>query len=254
MQTTTEQPMIETKEFKRQLESEAREHSTLKHPVFRLVMELSAAGPEKRDELVQLVRFAARETYHLTQMFERYIACLFYNCTVRSERKRLASNLYEEATGRLSQTDGHLELMERFIFAIGITEEMLEAPPTPETTELIEFRRQMVEDRAQFHKAAAAIMVASEFQNIDKVEGQMRHEFLPQVFGLTEHDMKFFTVHAKEDIAHVRDGLTMVAAACHTREMQEEALQSVRDTFDRFWGFYTGIQNNYRDAPELLAA
>ena len=63
--------------------------------------------------------------------------------------------------------------MQRFIYALGVTPEELEAfEPLPETKELIDYRMNLVKDPAQFHKAAAAVMIASEGQNLEKKAGR----------------------------------------------------------------------------------
>jgi len=129
-----------------------RTRQTVEHPI---LAELIRPEPN-----YPLARLLASQIYKLTTMFERYIAALFYRCPVREFRAKLAENLYEEVTGKLSKTDGHLELMERFIFAIGLTREDLDATvPLPETQDLIDYRVRMVDDPAQYHKAFGVVLI-----------------------------------------------------------------------------------------------
>ena len=67
----------------------------------------------------------------------------------------------------------------------------------------------------------------------------------PAAYGLTADDLKFFYVHAAEDVYHVKEGVDLVSLVCTTEEMQREAVQAIHDTCDRFWGFYDGIQRVY---------
>ena len=230
--------MLTQKEFRKELNRELESRLTLEHPI------LTKLEAGQRD--ISLIRLMALQGYQLTKMFARYIAGLYYHCPDPTFQRRLAINLYEEETGKLSQTDSHLELMRQFIFALGIMPEELEAAqPLPETEELIEYRRKIVEDPLQFHKAAAAVMIASEGQNLEKKAGKLRHELLPAEYGLTEQDLTFFIVHAAEDVYHVKDGLDLVSKICKTEKMQQEAINAIHETCDRFWSFYDGIQKAY---------
>lgn len=231
--------MLDSSQFKKELIRAMKSRATMEHPI---LMEFLA--PHRN---MPLARLFAGQVYQLTSMFERYIAALFYRCPVREFRHRLIENLYEEVTGKMSNTDGHLELMERFIFALGFTREDLDTSvPLPETTELIEYRRRLVDDPASYHKAAAAIMIASEGQTIQKKEGMPAYEFFAKAYGLTPNDLQFFSVHAAEDVQHVVEGIELVTAVCKSEEMQQEAITTVRETVDRFWAFYDGIERAYR--------
>ena len=88
-------------------------------------------------------------------------------------------------------------------------------------------------------------MIASEGQNLKTKAGKMRHQMFPEVYGLTEKDLTFFTVHAVEDVYHVKEGLDHVSIVCTTEKMQREAIQTIHETCDRFWWFYDGIQRAY---------
>jgi pyrroloquinoline-quinone synthase len=231
--------MLDNTQFKKELIRAMKSRPTMEHPI---LMEFLA--PQRN---MKLARLFAGQVYQLTSMFERYIAALFYRCPVREFRQRLIENLYEEVTGKLSNTDGHLELMERFIFALGFTREELDASvPLPETTELIDYRSRLVDDPATYHKAAAAIMVASEGQTIQKREGMPAYEYFAKAYNLTVNDLQFFSVHAAEDVQHVVEGIELVTAVCKNEAMQQEAITAVRETVDRFWNFYEGIQRAYR--------
>jgi pyrroloquinoline-quinone synthase len=231
--------MLDDTQFKKELIRAMKSRPTMEHPI---LMEFLAPRRNMR-----LARLFAGQVYQLTAMFERYIAALFYRCPVREFRSRLIENLYEEVTGKLSNTDGHLELMERFILALGFTREELDAAePLPETRELIDFRRRLVDDPASYHKAAAAIMIASEGQTIQKKEGMPAYEYFAKAYNLTQDDLLFFSVHAAEDVHHVIEGVELVTAVCKDEKMQQEAIATVRETVDRFWGFYEGIQRAYQ--------
>lgn len=231
--------MLDNSQFKRDLVRAMRTRQTVEHPILAELMRPEPDYP--------LARLLAAQIYKLTTMFERYIAALFYRCPVREFRAKLAENLYEEATGRLSKTDGHLELMERFIFAIGLTRDDLDATvPLPETQDLIDYRVRLVEDPAQYHKAVAAVMITSEGQTIQRKDGQAAYQLLAKAYNLTPHQLEFFAVHAEEDVEHVKDGLELAILVCKTEQMQREAIATARETSEKFWSFYDGIERAYR--------
>jgi len=231
--------MLDRKEFQKKLREELSSRLTLDHP---LVAE--AAKPEKN---LPLLRLMATQGYQLTKVFARYIGGLYFHCPpVPRYSARLAHNLYEEETGRISKTAGHLQLMQRFIYALGVKPDELEAVEAlPETKELVDYRMRWVSDPSNFHRGAAAVMIASEGQSLETKAGQMRHQMFPEVYGLTEKDLIFFQVHAVEDVYHVKEGVDLVSLVCTTEKMQNEAVQTIHETCDRFWWFFDGIQRAY---------
>lgn len=231
--------MLDRKQFQKKLREELSTRLTLDHP---LVAE--AAKPEKNLPLLSLM---ATQGYQLTKVFARYIGGLYFHCPpVPRYSARLAHNLYEEETGRISKTAGHLQLMQRFIYALGVKPDELEAVEAlPETKELIDYRMRWVSDPNNFHRGAAAVMIASEGQSLETKAGQMRHQMFPEVYGLTEKDLIFFKVHAVEDVYHVKEGTDLVSLVCTTKKMQDEAVQTIHETCDRFWWFFDGIQRAY---------
>jgi len=85
------------------------------------------------------------------------------------------------------------------------------------------------------------VMIASEGQNLETAAGEARHDLLPRIYNLKEDDLLFFSVHQKEDVGHVKEGISLVADICDTAKMQQEALEVVRVTCDLFWGMYDGV-------------
>ncbi len=225
-------------EFKKELVRAMRSKPTLDHPVIEELFQPHANHP--------LIRLVGKQVYQLTRMFERYVAGIFYRSDVGEFRRKLAENLYEEVTGALSKTDGHLELMRRFIFAIGVTPEELDAEqPIEEARALIAYRSGLLDDPARFHEAVAAVMIASESQTIQRKNGKVGFANLSQAYGLGEYELTFFAVHAEEDVQHVADGLELCCRVCTTEQKQRDAIEAVQRTASMFYAFYDGIQRRY---------
>lgn len=231
--------------FRRRLEDELNRHVTLDHPIVGELIK-----PIANHELLKAL---ALQGYQLTRHFLTYIEHLYFYCPLPKHKRRLLYNLYEEETGRLSGTKNHVELMQDFLRALGISDAQRDSiVPYPETDELIQYRLRAVKSLETYHVGAAAVMIASEGQNLETRAGQARHEILGRIYGLNEKDLLFFSVHAKEDVGHVREGLELVTDCCTTVQMQEEAIAAVRHTCELFWNMYEGVAK--RHCPEAVAA
>jgi pyrroloquinoline quinone (PQQ) biosynthesis protein C len=230
--------LLSADEFKKKLRDELESRITLTHPIVKKILN----GTPQWD----LLRKVTLQGYQLTKHFLEYIETLYHHCPRGIHKKRLLLNMYEEETGRFSKTDNHVILMENFIKAIGIGDADRDAAlPLPSTRALIDYRMNLVRNRHTFHMGAAAVMIASEGQNLETAAGEARHELLPRIYSLTETDLQFFSVHQKEDVGHVAEGISLVADICTTASMQQEALEAVRKTCDLFYGMYEGMAEAY---------
>jgi len=202
-----------------------------------------------------LLRLVGLQAYQLVSFFPRYIGSLYHHCDIAYYRKRLAIRLYEEETGILSGTANHEVLMLRFLRALGISDaERDEVPVLLSTQNLIDYRWQLVNSPDTFHSGVAAIMIASEGQYLEEETHRGRHVLLPMLYGLKPEDLAFFSVHTREDVFHVREGLDLTAEICLTREQKDQALQAVCETDDYFSRYYDGILEAYESSHSTNVA
>ena len=224
--------------FMKRLRPVLDEHLTLGHPVFAELFRPQPNPP--------LLRTMTLEGYQITRYFLRYIENLHFRCPIARHKRRLLINLFEEETGHFSRTRNHVELMQDFIRAQGISDAERDAyEPSPQTRELIEYRLQAVTGQDTYHIGAAAVMIASEGQSLETRAGQARHTLLEKIYGLSPRDTLFFSVHQKEDIGHVREGIELVADLCTSEKMQQEALFAVAHTCELFWNMYDSAARKY---------
>ena len=109
-----------------------------------------------------------------------------------------------------------------FIRAQGISDAERDAwVPSEATAELIHYRLRNCRSDATYHIGAAAVMIASEGQSLETRAGEARHTLLAKTYGLTEQDTLFFSVHQKEDVGHVAEGIQLVSELCTTAQMQQ---------------------------------
>jgi pyrroloquinoline quinone (PQQ) biosynthesis protein C len=230
--------MLDKQTFRKALRAELESHITLNQPI---VSEIFQGGRNW-----DLLRLIATQGYQLTKHFLTYVEYLFHHCPQGIHKRRLLINLYEEETGALSRTNNHVVLMQNFLRAIGVSDEERDAVQAfPATRELIERRMHYVVNPETFHLGAAAVLIASEGQNLETRAGEARHSLLGQVYGLEESDLLFFSVHQKEDVGHVREGIEVVADACHDAAMQNDALTVVGEVCTLFGNMYAGIGEYY---------
>jgi pyrroloquinoline-quinone synthase len=230
--------MLDKAEFKAMLRTVLEEQLTLDHPIFKeLFLE------ERNWALLKLISL---EGYQITRHFLEYIENLFFLCPLPKHKRRLLYNLFEEETGYISKTKNHVVLMEDFLRSQGISDEERDAyRASSATQELIDYRMTAVKGQGSYHIGAAAVMIASEGQSLETRAGEARHSILGKIYGLTEADTLFFSVHQKEDVGHVREGISLVADLCETEQMQQEALFAVRHTCKLFYGMYESVAQKY---------
>jgi pyrroloquinoline-quinone synthase len=233
--------------FSRKLRQTLEEQLTLDHPIFKELF-----TPERNWDLLKIITL---EGYQITKYFLEYIENLYFRCPLPIHKRRLLFNLFEEETGRFSKTKNHVELMEDFIRAQGISDAERDAhTPSEQTKELIHFRLANCKGEGTYHIGAAAVMIASEGQSLETRAGDARHTILAKVYGLSEQDTLFFSVHQKEDVGHVAEGIQLVSELCTTPSMQEEALHSVRHTCKLFWNMYESAAQKYYALLDAKAA
>jgi len=234
-------------EFALQLRETLEAQLTLDHPIFAELFKAELNRP--------LLRMISLEGYQITRYFLSYVDSLHFRCPLPLHKRRLLYNLFEEETGRLSRTKNHVELMRDFLRAQGISDEERDAHgPSAQTRELIHYRLEAVTNPQTYHIGAAAVMIASEGQSLEKRAGDARHTLLGRVYGLSEDDTRFFSVHQREDVAHVKEGIDLVADLCVTSSMQEEALFAVAHTCRLFWNMYDSVAQRYwREGPRTTA-
>jgi pyrroloquinoline-quinone synthase len=230
--------MMTRKDFAASLRKVLEAHLTLSHPIFEELFNDGRNWP--------LLKMIALEGYQITRYFLRYIETLYFHCPRGKHKRRLLINLFEEETGSLSNSKNHVELMRDFVRALGITDAERDAHrPSARTLELINYRLGVLADPRTYHIGAAAVMIASEGQSLERKSGEARHLLLQRVYGLTEEDTRFFSVHQTEDVGHVREGIALVADLCVTDEMQREALFAVAHTCELFWNMYDDVAARY---------
>ena len=172
--------------------------------------------------------------------FPRAVSALHSRCADPSERMKLAESVYEEETGRLSNTKPHPELFLDFCTGVGVSrEEALTAEPFPATAALLhwfEYSTKIL----PFLEGVAAINLAA--------EGQVVGAFGPfalalqQRYGLSSAEVAFWDVHELADAEHSDVGDHIVVKNALDDETQAGVRRAVRTSLGIWWQFFSGIE------------
>ena len=221
-------------EFARKLQETIDAKRTFgRHPLWLRI----SAGEVSRSNM----RIWAQQFFLQVREFPRAVSALHSNCMLPNERTKLAENLYEEETGRLSGCNAsHPELFMRFGAGLGLGRaEMIYAQAFPGTFKLIEWFHSAARDQS-FFEGAAAINLAA--------EGQVPGAFAPfareleRHYGLTREQVAFWDIHDEADRDHSDVGEHIVARHATTDEWQEKIHRSLSHSLDMWWQFFDDIE------------
>ena len=170
----------------------------------------------------------------------RYHGPLYVNCPDQEWRSRIAEVVYEEGTGRL-YSDGvaHSKLYLRMGEALGISEEeMMNCYLVPGCVAFMCFLENMC--RSSFVEGVSAHMLGGEAQTPGAAL-EMANA-LKQHYGLSDEDVKFWTVHDVADTDHADVGVELVQQFAMSDEAQETVRRVVRQMVDIYWLMFDDIE------------
>lgn len=201
------------------------------HPLWVALMEGTLGKAQVQEFLCQ---FSVIPLYnHL------YHGRLYVNCPDPAWRQRMAEVCYEEATGRLF-ADGvpHYKLYLRVGEAMGIS---------PQVMYKTEFGVGAIAFRAYFEyicgksflEGVSAHMLGAEAQ-VPGVSGKVGRALM-SLFGLSEDDVAFYTVHDDADKEHSDIGRELLEQFAKTEDDLRLVVRTVRDTVDMSYLLYDDI-------------
>jgi pyrroloquinoline-quinone synthase len=221
--------MADKSQFREKLEAAVNARHSRLNPF----TEQWVKGALSRD---QLGAWAAQHYQYVSQ-FPRWCAAVYAECPYPEARDFLLENILEEELGVK-----HVDLLIRFAEACGSTREQVQtARQLPTTRALTAWCFEM--SRRPFYEAAAGLLVGLESQ----VPGIYQRNLPPLTthYGFTDHDVEFFAVHIEADEVHGERGYQIVEEACTTPEMQDRAVEAVRQATEMRWQYMTGLHRAY---------
>ncbi|MFL6651841.1 MAG: TenA family transcriptional regulator, partial [Sulfurifustaceae bacterium] len=175
-----------------------------------------------------------KQWYYDSRTYPSVIAQLTANCSYCFEaRQFMGTNLAEEL-GEFNPAKEHPTLVRRLGAALGVSEEEMEfADPYPETLLYVEYRMHLVRDYHWLEALAAGsyaieLTIPGRFTKIAKT--------LREQFGLNDHDLEIFGIHAGDDdlekdyggdVYHAMEAGNLLKKYATTAEMQQRVRTAV---------------------------
>jgi pyrroloquinoline quinone (PQQ) biosynthesis protein C len=210
---------VSTERLLQQIEELQRKYYDRPSPVYQMLYE----GKMSRRQLQEFVgQFSIFPLYN-----HGYHGRLYVNCPDHRWRSRIAEVTYEEGTGRLfSGGVSHHEIYLRFGEAVGIARQQLyDWPLCAEAVGYMNWFANIC--GRSFIEGASAHMLASEAVGMtvytDVANALKKHH------GLSDEDVKFWTVHAVADEDHTSIGRELLDEFARTEADQRLVLKAVEE-------------------------
>ncbi len=204
--------------------------SLLKHPFYQAWNN----GKLPRNALVEY----AKQYYHFTEHFPRFVAAVFANCTDVKTRRIMIHNLIEEELGDFNKERPHAEQWIGFCEALGLSREEVTKSDQWEKTEAMLKTFEEI-SKNDFLKGVACLMA---------YEAQVSDIAITKKKGLLEWynfsegpGVEFFDTHAVADIEHSKVWKNILAEAGMSEEKQQEVQKAFNESLDAQWAFLDGI-------------
>jgi len=154
-------------------------------------------------------------------------------------RVLLVENIYEEETGRLSNSGRHLDTFADFGAAVGVTaEDLAQAPVAPETAAVIAHNVRVCNGGAHFTEGVASVLLLMEGQPpIVNNNGRSMLSVMRDVYRLPEQGYEFFVHHASAEQGdgavseledeHAAAARELLRRYCDTPQRQQNAIDAL---------------------------
>ena len=209
------------------LNSLSAELSLLKHPFYQAWTAGTLTAGRLRNYAVQYYQHVAA--------FPRYLSGLHSRCEDLETRQLLLENLIDEERGR----DNHPELWLKFAEALGLTrEEVLDAPPLPATTALIDTFTHLSRDLPVAAGLAALYVYETQVAEVAnaKIDG------LQRFYGIIDGaGVEFFTTHRDTDPYHAQAVAGLIER--HRTDSDNEAMpvEAARTALTAVWALLDSV-------------
>jgi pyrroloquinoline-quinone synthase len=174
-----------------------------------------------------LARFAPSYCYQVEQ-FKRCVAAVYVQAEPHDVRALMLANL-EEEHGEGDPSRDHTELIARVGRALGAElPDPFDVEPIPESREWVE-RILTICREEDFVVGLAALSYGIEART--RTMGFLAAIYKDR-YGLTDHDLEFFTMHLLADEDHAARAIEMIRTYCTTEELLERSKWAVRQVLD----------------------
>lgn len=235
--------------FIAQLRSTINARKKMTSPLYQVIL----AGKASQ----HLLRNFVIHRYPIKSFWTRNILGIAARVEDYSLRAALVENIYEEETGRLTNSERHLNSFIAFGKSVGVKEEELtNTPLLPETRAVIEHNLEVCNGSEHFVYGVASVLLLMEGQPpilSNKKESMLA--VMRDVYKLPESGYNFFVHHAnsqaeEEHVSELEDEHAQVAEElliryCHTTEMQERAKFFLHRAIERRHAHFDAIYRHF---------
>jgi pyrroloquinoline-quinone synthase len=217
-------------EVLRTMDSRIQERHLLNHPFYQSWN----AGQLSLSALQEY----SKQYYRQVEAFPTYVSAVHANCPLLPIRQQLLENLLEEEHG----ADNHPELWLRFAEALGVQrDEVIAAPPLPETTALLHTFRTLTRDRSYLVGMTALLAYEAQVPEVaaTKIEG------LKKFYGVGDtRGLAFFQVHLQADRFHAETARQILRTHL-SPDTADEVISACSQALDALWSMLNGVYSRY---------
>jgi pyrroloquinoline-quinone synthase len=177
-------------------------------------------------------------------------------------RCNLVENIYEEETGKLSNSKRHLEAFANFGVAVGVTRGELErVRPLPETQAVVDHNVRVCNTQAHFTAGVASVLLLMEGQPPIVDDAQRSMEWvMKHLYQLPSDACEFFHHHASSSgdashVSHLEDNHAVTAREilaryCVTIDLQAQAKRELNRALDLRHKHFDALVRLYYNSDE----
>lgn len=205
----------------------------------------------------QLLRNFVIHRYPIKSFWTRNILGIAARVEDYELRASLVANIYEEETGRLTNSERHLNSFANFGKSVGVRDdELTKTPLLSETCAVIEHNLQVCNSTEHFTYGIASVLLLMEGQPpILSKKSESMLSVMRDVYGLPEWGYSYFVHHASslatdEYVSKLEDEHATVAEEllmryCVTSEMQERAKLYLKRAIELRHTHFNAIYHNF---------
>ena len=228
--------MLGPVEYRNALEAARDEWHSKNHPFFKTW----AKGELPKEAM----RAYCQQHYNFVSNASRYSGIMYGLCDWHDARVLLLENLNEEE----DPDERHVDKLSKFGMALGMTfEEGRSAPDLPTTAALKDFIINTLMMKSVL-EGIATLTIGLESQ-VPELYAPLIDPLL-NVYGFSDDDIDFFTLHIEADVEHGDAGFEIIINHSDDERSQQVVIDQVRQAAMKRWFYMDGLWLQYVEGRE----
>ncbi|EMO73405.1 TenA family transcriptional regulator [Leptospira santarosai] len=217
------------------------------------------------DASIKLLQNFVIHRYPIKNFWTRNISGIASRIDNYELRRELIENIYEEETGKLTNSDRHLNTFVNFGEVLGLKRsEIVDGDIFPETEAIIDHNLNVCNNnKVHFTEGVLSVLLLMEGQPpIISASGNSMEKVMKEVYKLPEKGYEYFSHHASStkenefvsdlEDEHANTAIKLLKQYCNTVELRRNALISLQKAMQLRHEHFDMIYNKYYqhgDAP-----